>query len=451
MESGNRKLSSKEQFFISTMLFGMFFGAGNLIFPVHMGQLAGRNVWSAVVGFLITGVGIPLLGVAAQGVSRSNSLQEMCNRVSPGYSVFFTCALHLTVGPLFAIPRCASTSFTVGIEPLLGGEESRLLLALFSVFFFALVLFFSLRPGKILTWVGKVLTPLFLIVLLILVVTAMLSPLDSIAQVEPAAAYVEHPFFAGFLDGYNTMDALASLAFGIVVINVIRSLGVTSPQAVAVNTIKSGIWSCVFMGIVYLAVTLVGTQSRSLVGGCANGGEALALIAQHYLGYPGLIVLALAVFLACLKTAVGLVTSCGETFSTVFPNGPSYRAWTILFCVFPLFITNIGLSAIISWSLPVLMLLFPLAITLILLALFGNFYSHDTVVYRWVTGLTLIAALFDLIKALPAPFSDLAATKALLSAADRFLPFFEIGLGWVCPAAIGLVIGLVLRKAKKTA
>ena len=169
MKTQSNRLTFSQQFFIATMLFGLFFGAGNLIFPIFLGSQAGRNVWPAIVGLLITGVGIPLLGVAAQGISRSNGLQEMAGRVSSRYSIFFTCALYLTIGPFFAIPRCASTSFTVGIEPLLGEDvNATVLLAAFSCVFFAAVLFFSLRPGKILTWVGKLLTPLFLLVLAIL-------------------------------------------------------------------------------------------------------------------------------------------------------------------------------------------------------------------------------------------------------------------------------------------
>ncbi len=446
----NKKLSFKEQFFIAIMLFGMFFGAGNLIFPIYMGQLAGRNVWPAIIGFLITGVGLPLLGVAAQGISRSNGLKEMSGRVGKAYSMFFTCALYLTIGPFFAIPRCASTSFTVGVAPLLSqGSNTTLLLAVFSVVFFAIVLAFSLWPGKILTWVGKLLTPMFLVVLAILVVSAMISPVESISQVIPTGKYDENAFFAGFLEGYNTMDALASLAFGIVVINVIRDLGVTKPSAIASSTVKSGIFSCLFMGIIYLAVTIVGTQSHSLIAGCANGGEAFAIVARYYLGTPGLVILALTVILACMKTAVGLVTSCSETFVSLFPNGPKYRTWAVIFSVLSLLITNVGLDAIISWSLPVLMFLFPLAITLILLALFGNFYKHDPIVYQFVTGFTLIAALLDFVKALPDFISKTAAVSYIVELADKYLPLFNIGLGWVCPAAAGLVIGLIIHFVKK--
>ena len=444
-----QKLSFKEYIYVASMLFGMFFGAGNLIFPVYMGQVAGRNMWAAVLGFLITGVGLPLLGVAALGISRSNGLQEMAGRVSSRYSIFFTCALYLTIGPFFAIPRCASTSFTVGIKPLLGENvNATVLLAVFSCVFFAAVLFFSLRPGKILTWVGKLLTPLFLLVLAILVVTALLHPTDRITDMTPSAAYAAAPFFAGFLEGYNTMDALASLAFGIVVINVIRGLGVTEPGAIAKNTVLSGIFSCLFMGGIYVAVTIVGAQSHSLTVSCTNGGEAFAVIAEHYLGRAGLVVLALTVILACLKTSIGLVTSCAETFTAMFPNGPKYGFWATCFSIFSLLVTNIGLNAIIAISLPVLMFLYPLAITLILLALLGHFFDHDRAVYAWVTGLTLVAAFYDLLRTLPDHLRAVLHVNGLVDAVGKALPFATIGLGWICPAILGLVIGLIFRAVR---
>ena len=135
------------------MLFGLFFGAGNLIFPVLMGQMAGHQVIAATAGFLVTGVGLPLLGVAALGIGKAEGLQDLSSRVSQRFGLFFTCLLYLTIGPFFAIPRCASVSFTVGIEALVPQWDPRLSLAIFSILFFAIVLFFSLRPGKILVWV----------------------------------------------------------------------------------------------------------------------------------------------------------------------------------------------------------------------------------------------------------------------------------------------------------
>ena len=422
-----RKLTAKEYTYVASMLFGLFFGAGNLIFPVHLGQMAGSNVWQAILGLLITGVGLPLLGVAALGISR-----------------FFTCALYLTIGPFFAIPRCATTSFTVGLEQVLPQNGSNTLyLLLFSVAFFAAALFFALRPGKILTWVGKILNPCFLVFLAILVVVALLSPSAAIADVEPLGNYASQPFFAGFLEGYNTMDALASLAFGIIVVQVIRDLGVDDPTAVAGSTVRAGIFSSLLMAFIYIAVTIAGTQSRGVLEASENGGTALAQIAQHYLGSAGLFILAATVTLACLKTAVGLITSCAETFSALFPDGPKYRIWAIIFSLVSLLFAN--LSAIISYSLPVLMFLYPLSIALIALALLGKFFGHDRTVYCWTIGFTLIAAVYDLIIALPESVFNAIHGPAIKAFGQQYLPFADLGLGWICPTLIGAAIGLILH------
>ena len=341
------------------MLFGMFFGAGNLIFPVSMGQQAGSQVWITTLGFLITGVGLPLLGVAALGISQSNGLFDLSSKAGRPYGMFFTCALYLTIGPFFAIPRCATTSYTVGLEQILPEGHAKLFLLLFSAAFFAVTLFFSLRPGKILTWIGKVLNPCFLLFLGILLVVALVSPGAAISSVEPMGDYATQPFLTGFLEGYNTMDALAGLAFGIIVVQVIQGLGVKEPKDVAGSTVRSGIFSCLLMAVIYLAVAVVGTQSRGLFPAAENGGIALAQIAQHYLRGVGLLVLAATVTLACLKTSVALITSCSETFVGLFPKGPSYRVWAIVFCLMSFVFANLGLSTIISYAVPVLMFLHP--------------------------------------------------------------------------------------------
>ena len=146
-----KRLTGRQTLLIATMLFGMFFGAGNLIFPVYMGQLAGRNIWKAIAGFIITGVSMPLLGVAAIGVSRSNGLFELSSKVSRPYGYFFTCALYLSIGPFFAIPRCATVPFTVAVSGLLPAEEQGLALAAVSRSVCGVELGCSRKPVKILT------------------------------------------------------------------------------------------------------------------------------------------------------------------------------------------------------------------------------------------------------------------------------------------------------------
>ena len=445
-----RSLNGKETVFVASMLFGMFFGAGNLIFPVSMGQLSGSNMWQAAAGFLITGVGLPLLGVAALGISREDGLIGLSSRVGRRYGKFFTCILYLTIGPFFAIPRCATVAYTVGVERIIPDSMQTAVLAVFSLLFFAAVLFFSLRPGEILTWIGKVLNPLFLLFLGLLVIRALLSPMGSISGAAPEGAYAAGAFYQGFLEGYNTMDALAGLAFGIIVVNVIRDLGVENPGDVAKNTVRSGILSSVLMAVIYVLVTVVGAQSRGVFLPSSNGGEALALIAGHYFGPAGAVILAAAVTLACLKTAVGLITSCGETFQKIFPKGPSYRIWAVLFSTLSFLIANLGLDAIVSWSKPVLLFLYPLAITLILLTLFGRLFGNDGRVYRWVTGFTAAAAAVDFINALPGQVLSALRLEKTAEAVRDFLPFAENGFGWICPALLGLVIGIFYCAYKKS-
>ena len=437
------KLTPKETLLVATMLFGMFFGAGNLIFPAFLGRQAGSAVWPAIAGLLVTGVGLPLLGVAAIGITRSDGLLALSQKVSRPYGLFFTCALYLTIGPFFAIPRCATVPFTLGVEPLVGPEGSGLALALFSLVFFVVVAAFSLRPASILTSIGRTLTPLFLLFFGVLAVTVLVRPTAPVAP-EPLGNYRSNPFFSGFLEGYNTMDALASLAFGIVVVNAIRGTGVTRPESVATSTVRAGLFSCLIMAGIYIVVTLMGVQSRTIPAETANGGEVLSLLANRYYGTAGILILGATVTLACLKTSVGLVTSCAETFVAMFPRGPGYKVWALLFSGLSFLIANVGLTAILDWSLPVLMLLYPLAITLILLGLTGKWFGHDPLVYRLVTGLTLVAAIFDFLGALPAQVSS-TQLNAIVGFAKDFLPLYGLGLGWVCPAALGLAIGLALR------
>ena len=444
-----KKLTLRQLLAVASMLFGLFFGAGNLIFPASMGQLAGRNLWLAAAGFLVTGVGLPLLGVAALGISRAEGLLGLSSRVSRGYGLFFTCLLYLTIGPFFAIPRCATVSYTVGIQRMLPETGQTLALAVFSLVFFGAVLFFSLRPGEILTWVGKVLNPLFLAFLAVLVLRALTAPLGAVSAIEPSGSYAGAALSTGLLEGYNTMDALASLAFGIIVVNAIRGLGVEEPGQVARSTVLAGVFSSLLMALIYLLVTVVGAQSRGAFPAAANGGEALAQIAEHYFGAAGALILAATVTIACLKTAVGLITSCSETFVELFPHGPGYRVWAVIFCAVSFLIANLGLNAILNYSTPVLMFLYPLSIVLILLTLGGRLFGNHPTVLRWTIGCTAVAALADLLRTLPEGTRAMLHLEGVVTLAETWLPLCKAGFGWLVPAVIGLVIGLVLRRARR--
>ena len=440
-----KKLTMRQKILVAGTLFGMFFGAGNLIFPVHLGQLAGRNVIPAIIGFIVTAVGIPIFGVAAIGITHSDGLQTLSSKVGKGYGIFFTCLLYLTIGPLFAIPRCATVSFTTGVAPmLLDPSKEWLALLIFSAIFFAFVLFFSLRPGKITVWIGKIINPVFLLFLAVLVIAALLKPGASISDVAPPAPYATKTsaFFSSFIEGYGTMDAIAGLAFGIVVIDVIRRMGVDNDDAVAVDVLGSGVLTGLLMAVIYVVTILMGTQSRGLFEISDNGGIALTQIAGHYFGGVGQIILAVTITFACLKTSIGLVTSCSETFVKMTHGKLSYKAWAILFTLFSFAVSNVGLSAIIEYSIPVLMLIYPPAIALIILAFIGKFFHHDKAVYISVMAFTWAAAIFDFMKTLPAGVQSSLHLDRLVAFARQYLPLFDLNLGWLLPACLGVVIGL---------
>ncbi|XVG95570.1 branched-chain amino acid transport system II carrier protein [Eubacteriales bacterium KG127] len=448
----DRKLTTKDYILLASMLFGMFFGAGNLIFPVHMGQLAGANMWPAVVGFCLTGVGLPLLGVAALGISKSEGLFHMSSMVGKKFAYFFTVALYLTIGPLFAIPRTATVSYQVGIAPFIPDSMSKTGLAIFSFIFFAAVLFFSLKPSGIMTWIGKILNPVFLVFLGILIVAVFVSPMGSVNSNPPMDNYIEKSFFTGFLEGYNTMDALASLAFGIVLIDSIKRLGVNTPKQISLSTIKAGVLSVILMAAIYCALTIAGAQSRGVIGMTEDGGIALSLIAKHYFSKLGALILGSTITFACLKTAIALVTACGETFSKILPMKWSYKAYAIGFSVFSFALANVGLSNIIAYSIPVLIFLYPLTIVLIFLGLVGGLFNYNKTVFSVTMTFTVLAAILDLIKALPLPasvtggvFKGLFEVFKSISAA---LPFNDFGMGWIVPATIGFVLGLAIYLAK---
>lgn len=430
------KLTIKETLTVASLLFGMFFGAGNLIFPIHMGQEAGSNIWAAFLGFITTGAGLPLLSVVAFGRSRSESVYEMASPIGKTYATLFTCAMYLAIGPLVCIPRCATVSYTVGLEPLLGTNP--LALGIFSAIFFALVLFFSLRPGRIIDWIGKYLNPLFLLFFCSLLLIALVNPLGDIQQILPAVAYKQGAFFKGFLEGYNTLDAIAGLAFGVVVINTIKDIGVESPDAIAAATLKAGVLACILMAILYGGACTVGAQSRGHFEISSNGGIALASVCWYYLGRAGQLFLAAIVTLACLKTSIGLTTSIGETFAEMFTHKKYYREWVIGFCLFSFIVSNVGLSLIISFAIPLLMFLYPLAMTLIILAIMGNYFNHDSRVYIAVTLFTL-----------PIAFLDLLSAVGIKLSFTSYLPLFDIGIGWMVPALVGFAIGSFWYKTAK--
>lgn len=425
------------------MLFGLFFGAGNLVFPVELGRSAGSNWPIATLGFLVTATGLPVLGIIASALSGSRNVREMASRVGARYALAFTCVLYLTIGPFFAIPRTATVSYEIGVADSVPPSARTWGLFAFSALFFAVTAAAALRPGRLVDWVGRYLTPLFVVLLGALIVVAVTRPMTH-GPLQPAHGdYASGPFARGFLDGYNTMDALASLAFAIVVIDAVRRLGVSDGRRIAGEVAKSSVVSIVGMATIYTSLAFIGATSFGAVKDSTNGGTTLAAVSRHYFGSFGQVLIAAIVLVACLKTAIGLVTACGEMFAEMFAGVLAHRGWVLLFTAVSFAISNMGLESIIEWSAPVLMFLYPLAITHILLGLMSPWATRRPLVHRWAIGFVLVAAFFDFVKALPV---ELPGSSALIEFARAVLPGYELGFGWVAPGLLGFVIGLVVSR-----
>ncbi|WP_225048045.1 branched-chain amino acid transport system II carrier protein [Lacticaseibacillus kribbianus] len=438
---GEARPTRRQLWVIGAMLFGLFFGAGNLIFPVFVGQEAGQSLPWAMGGFLLSGVGLPLLGVAAIGLTGSAGVFDLARRVGRPYAYFFTIALYLCIGPAFALPRLATISYEVGLARFVAPVQSPWALAGYSVLFFGAAWWAARRPTRIMDYVGRILTPAFLILLGVLLAAAVLRPLGPAAAA--SGAYRAQPVLAGFTDGYATMDALAALAFGIIVVDAIRGLGVTAPRAVAGATMRAGVLAAALMGVVYVLLAITGQTAVGAFGRAATGGPILANVAHAYFGDFGNALLAVIVVLACLKTAIGLITAFGDTFKTLFPRLP-YPLLIGVATVVPLVAANVGLGRLLAVSTPALMTLYPLAIVLIGLALATPWLGESRWLFGTVTLATAVPALLDGLNALPAALHT--GVVADLLALGAWLPGFAYGLGWCVPAAVGLVVGLVLSQ-----
>ncbi|WP_019240240.1 MULTISPECIES: branched-chain amino acid transport system II carrier protein [Bacillus] len=419
---------------IGFMLFALFFGAGNLIFPVLMGQMSGTQVWGATAGFIVTGVGLPLLGVLAIGFSGQKDLYTMANRVHPMFGLVFTTVLYLAIGPLFAIPRTGSVSFEVGIKPLLGENDSFVPLMIFSIVFFLVTLIFSLKPGKIVDIVGKVLTPILLIFIAILIGTAIINPMGDFGT--PSEKYMDSSFFKGFQEGYLTMDTLASFVFGIIVINAVKEKGARTKSEVLKSCFKSAMIAALLLAIIYGGLSYLGAASVSKIGLLDNGGAILAATSGHYFGSYGSLILGMTVIAACLTTSIGLVTACASYFNEIIPS-VSYKTFAIVLSVFSAIVSNVGLSQLIAISVPVLTAIYPLAICLIFLTFLHRFFKGQPLVYILSLSFTFIVSLFD---GLNAAGLGIQAINDLFS----LLPLYSVGLGWLVPAIVGAIIGYVL-------
>ncbi len=419
------RLKGSDLLALGFMTFALFLGAGNIIFPPSAGMAAGENIGPAALGFLLTGVGLPLLTIVA--LARvGGGMALLTAPLGKHAGTLFAVAVYLAIGPLFATPRTAVVSFEMGIAPFAGNQATPLLI--YTLAYFAAVLFLALNPGQLVARIGKYITPVLLAALLVLGAAALLVPAGEIGPV--AADYQAAPFVQGFLQGYLTMDTLGALVFGIVIATAIRDQGISNGRLITRYSVIAGLIAAVGLSLVYLALFYLGATSQGIAGEAQNGVQILTAYVQHTFGTAGSLLLAVVITLACLTTAVGLLTACGEFFSKLLPV--SYRSVVIALGLFSLLVANQGLTQLISFSIPVLVGLYPLAIVLVALSLLDGFWLSSARVFRPVMAVALVFGLVDGLAAagwaqwVPGFFSQ--------------LPLADQSLGWLLPVLVTLAL-----------
>ena len=434
-----KKLSKRVQLLLGFTLFSMFFGAGNLIFPPGVGAQAGNLTWLAMAGMAVSAVGLPVLGVVA--VALSGGLDTLGDRVHPLFSRVFTIVAYLAIGPCLAIPRTASTSFEMAVPPFVGADAPiGMLQILYSLVFFALALVVALRPEKLTDRLGKIMCPILLLLIVVTFIGSLVDPLEGYGAPQ-SELYAAAPVARGFLDGYQTMDTIAALVFGIIIALNIRARGVEEDSDVVRYTVRAGWMAGVLLLVVYAMLAHIGALSGGAFPGATNGAEVLTNLVPALFGTPGSVLLAAIFVIACFNVCVGLISSCAEYFNMICPK-LSYRTWAILFAAVSMLIANAGLDLILSLSVPVLSIIYPVAIALMALALLHRWVGRWPLVYPVTvlfTGMASILYTLRDLKVLPAALSDLLGA----------LPLAEQGLGWLLPALVGMVVGLALPQRKR--
>lgn len=431
-----RKLPLKEIIALGFFMFALFLGAGNIIFPPLLGQQAGESLLSAIIGFLVTGVGLPLLAVFT--IARSGGdLNDLSNRVHPNFAKIFPVIIYLTIGPFFGIPRTGTVTYEIGVAPFLSNESSMGLFV--STFVFFLITFWlALNPAKLVDRVGKVLTPLLLLLIVVISIRGFASPIGSIG--EAIGKYRDGAFFGGFVEGYLTMDAIAALVFGVVVINRVQEMGIKAESIIRSYTIKAGVIAGLGLAFVYISLSYIGATSAEAVGMQENGGVILSSVTSLLFGPFGSILLALVITGACLTTSVGLVAACAEYLSQRFTK-LSYPFVVTILCLFSFTMANLGLSQLISVSIPLLNTIYPIAIVLILLSLLQSYVPVPRAVYIGAIIGAGIVSIYD-------GLTTIGIEVAAISTAFSFIPLYTNGLGWLFPSIVGGLLGLLFQYAK---
>lgn len=410
-------------------LFSIFFGAGNLIFPPYLGHMAGSNWAKAMIGFLLTDPVLPILGVIAT-IYIGGRADDMGKRVHPTYAKIIGALAILIIGPFFAVPRTAATTYDIGIAPYFPNIP----LWALSLVFFIITWILTVNESGVVDAIGKYLTPALLITLFIIIVGSIVMPVGAVAQVED-----KNFFLKGFTEGYQTMDALGSpLMAGIVISDLIRKGYKKRSEQVPV-AVKASFVTFILLALVYGGLTFVGSTASQVVPQGTERVPLLLEIVHRLLGNVGSVALSLAISLACLTTSVGLSATFGNFFQRIFKDKISYKVLVTVAIVVSFFVSLLGLEQIIKIAVPILTLLYPMFIVLIILSLFDKSIKYDLTYTGGVVGALCIAipmALndFNLIAYGNTPYKDFL----------EGLPFGKAGFPWMVPAIIGIVVFTVI-------
>ncbi|MCW3160083.1 branched-chain amino acid transport system II carrier protein [Chryseobacterium oryctis] len=418
-------------------LFAMFFGAGNLLLPPLIGVETGANFFIAIISFGLTGVLLPFTGILSV-VFSGDSFHDLGNRINKYLVLILGTITIICIGPLIAIPRTAATTFEVGIKPFFQGMNP-----IWSSFvFFAITLALAIRPSKVVDVIGNYLTPILLVLLVILITMGIINPT---ANFSSSKLSMTGAFSRGFIEGYQTLDVLASVIFAGIIIKATKDKGYVDKKSKSQIVIVSGLLSTTCLLFVYGGLIYLGATSGVANGTEISRSELLIHISQNILGQYGVIAIALCMAFACLTTSIALTSAVG-TFLNKITNGKlSYTLLTILCTIISFGLSIKGVDKIIEFAYPPLVFVYPITITLVIyIVLFGRFIKSK-VPYTLALICSTVIAVFDLLKL----FGKL--DESTLKYLDK-IPFFEYGLGWIIPSLIGFILGLGIDKIvnKKT-
>lgn len=422
------RLTTRDILLVGITLFSMFFGSGNLIFPPYLGFQAGTETWKGLAGMSVTAVLFPVLGIIA--IARSGDLLTLASRVGKRFALIFTILVFLALGPGLAIPRNAAVSFEMAVVPFMDEIPLWVRIA-YSAVFFGIAFRLSVHPERLTETLGKILGPVLLGLILILVIGCFMNFSGSYGPA--SGGYETSPITRGFLEGYNTMDTLAALNFGNIIVLNLMNRNVTEKKDLVHAACLAGIIAGVLLFVIYAAMANVGAMSGSLYSEASNGAAVLTNIVGSLFGNAGILVLGIVYVLACLTTCIGLLCSCAEFFAGI--SKLSYRTWVILFTVASFVMSIGGLDRILAFSVPILVAVYPIAIVLVILGLLNDRIAAVPKVYPWTIGLTTAVSILLGLEAagISIPFlSDLITS--IPPSAD---------LCWIIPALLGAGIGVV--------